>query len=567
MNAPVSLAGRIESAAQASSEWCGSITFVGGDDAATVPWIQLHHDARAVAAGLQRRGYGVGAHVAILGPTTRALVTAIQATWLIGATSVLLPLPMRLGSLDEFVVQTRARVAHADIDVVLVDGDLAPFLTTEPGDPPMIALSDAMPGATGVPTSDAFDPVGADPTSLAILQFTSGSTSEPKGVMLPHQQVCANLDAIQVGCGLVAGQDVAVSWLPLYHDMGLIACFILPLVYHLPVVLQSPTDWVMHPGTMLELITEYRCTLAWMPNFALQFLARRVRLADRERCDLSPLRVLINCSEPIRAHSMDEFSNAYSAAGLRPNALQTSYAMAENVFAVTQSGIAEPPKRIWVDGVRLRGEHIAEPVASNALGAVCLVSSGTCLPENRIAIESVAGVPLPPGEVGEIVISGDSLFVGYYNRPDLTAEALHNGSYKTGDLGFVLDEELYVIGRKKDLIIVAGKNIYPQDVEEIVSTHPEVRDGRAVAMGIFNSELGTEDIVVVAEVGKEEALANAGEIERWVRNAIVAELGVAARAVYLKPPSWIVKSTAGKAARSSTCDKLLSEHPELVSSN
>jgi acyl-CoA synthetase (AMP-forming)/AMP-acid ligase II len=217
-----------------------------------------------------------------------------------------------------------------------------------------------------------------------------------------------------------------------------------------------------------------------------------------------------------------------------------------------------------VDGARLRGEHLAQPVPEDNEGAVCLVSSGSQLPGNQIKIKSDDNRELGSGAIGEICIGGDSLFDGYYNRPDLTGAVLRDGFFRTGDLGFCLGEELYVIGRKKDLIIVGGKNIYPQDVEEIVWSHAKIHDGRVVAMGLFNPDLGTEEIVVVAEVDREEDLEYSREIERLVRNAIVAELGVAARAVYIKPPRWIVKSTAGKPARSHTRDKLLSEHPELV---
>ena len=165
--------------------------------------------------------------------------------------------------------------------------------------------------------------------------------------------------------------------------------------------------------------------------------------------------------------------------------------------------------------------------------------------------------------VGEIVIRSDSLFGGYYNRPDLTAQAFRDDWYWSGDLGFFHDGELYVIGRKKDLIIVAGKNIYPQDIEEIVWNHPAIHDGRAVAFGLYNPDLGTEDILVVAEVEKEEQLKDSVEIERAIRSAIAAELDVTPRAIYLKPPRWVVKSTAGKPARSTTREKLLAEYPEL----
>jgi PAS domain S-box-containing protein len=181
-----------------------------------------------------------------------------------------------------------------------------------------------------------------------------------------------------------------------------------------------------------------------------------------------------------------------------------------------------------------------------------------------VRVAALDGTTLSAGHVGEILIQSDSLFGGYYNRPDLTEQALQAGWYWSGDLGFLLDGELYVIGRKKDLIIVAGKNVYPQDIEEIVSNHPAIHDGRAVAFGLYNPDLGTDDIIVVAEVENEEELKAAAEIERFLRNAIATELDVTPRAIYIMPPRWIVKSTAGKPARSTTREKLLIENPELV---
>ena len=401
-----------------------------------------------------------------------------------------------------------------------------------------------------------------DPGQIAFIQHSAGTTGLQKGVALTHRAVLTQIRNLVPAIRLTP-KDRIYSWLPLYHDMGLIACFMLPLACHLSIVMQDPIDWVMQPRTMLELIGAEGCTLAWIPNFALQFLARRVRPKDRERIDLSSLRALINCSEPVRASSMDEFTTAFASHGLRPGALQSCYAMAETVFAATQSDVTAPsPRRLWVDATAFRKDGIISPVAGNTEGAACFVSSGRPLHNTQIRIVSDAGEDLA-GRVGEIAIHCDSMLEGYYNRPDLTEKAVRNGWYHSGDLGFQYNDEIYVVGRKKDLIIVAGENIYPQDVEEIVSSHTAICDGRVVAFGNYNPNLGTEEIVVVAEVRVSDDLSNANIIERELRNAVKTELGIAVGQFFLKPPRWIVKSTAGKPARTTTREKLFAEHPDL----
>jgi fatty-acyl-CoA synthase len=316
----------------------------------------------------------------------------------------------------------------------------------------------------------------------------------------------------------------------------------------------------MQPESMLQIIAESKCTLAWMPNFAFQFVSRRTPQKRWADYDLSSLRLLINCSEPVRASSMREFQTAFNVGS---GVLQSSYAMAENVFAVSQSDIDAAPNTIWIDGQQYRTAHRIVAVPQEAPGAISFTSSGRLLPNQHVRILSDSGATEPEDSVGEIAIQSDCLFTGYYNRPDLTAEAFLDGWYRTGDLGFLLEGELYVVGRKKDLLIVGGENIYPQDIEEIVSAHPAIHDGRAIAMGIYNPEIGTEDIVVVAEVENQEMLAQTSEIEQQIRSSIVAALGIAVKMIFLKPPKWIVKSTAGKPARSTTREKLLREHAEL----
>ncbi|HLH29593.1 MAG TPA: AMP-binding protein [Terriglobia bacterium] len=531
------------------------------DDIQSVTFGEFVDLAKSHAAAFQAQGLAPGDTVILIMPQSIPLMAAFAGAMLLGAIPSILAYPNSKADPAKYNAGLAGVSHNLKARLVVVDEDFPATLLSH------LVLAD---GAQLVYSSSllfpstAFRPPDYEHSSdrLAFIQHSAGTTGLQKGVALTHGAVLTQLEHLAAAIE-IDSQDRIYSWLPLYHDMGLIACYMLPLVSHVPIVMQSPMDWVLQPVTMLELISSYRCTLAWVPNFALQFLARRVREEDRRDLDLSPLRALINCSEPIRGHSIDEFLAAYAAYGLQPTALQSSYAMAENVFAVTQSDIRTPPRRIWVDGSQLLEKNRAVPVAGNE--GSCFVSSGRCLPDNKVRIVSSAdGRELLEYEVGEIVIQSDSLFGGYHNRPDLSAAVVKDGWYWTGDLGFFADGELYVIGRKKDLIIVAGKNIYPQDIEEIVSRHPAIHDGRVVATGLYSDDQGTEEIIVVAELETPEDENESFQIERAIRNAIVEELGVVPRAIFLKPPAWIVKSTAGKPARSTTREKLLAEHPALI---
>lgn len=530
-------------------------------DIETITFGAFRQQAQSRAQYFRSNGIKAGDTIILVMSQGIPLMSAFVGAMLCGAVPSILAYPNFKVEPTKYRYGLAGVSANLKAAVILVDEafpeDLMAYVAShEPSR--LVRCESALPSRPWLETGHH---VAAD--QVAFIQHSAGTTGLQKGVALTHRAVLRQIRNLAPAIGL-SPEDRIYSWLPLYHDMGLIACFMVPLVCHVPVVMQVPTDWVMQPRTMLEIISADRCTLAWTPNFGLQFLARRVRPEDRVGLDLSCLRALINCSEPVRASSMDEFISAFSSHGLRQNALQSCYAMAETVFAATQSEVAAPgPSRLWVESNSLRKQRLARLVSNDVPGATCLVSSGRPLLNTKIRIVSDSGKDLGAENVGEIVIQCESMLDGYYNRPDLTEKALRDGWYWSGDLGFLSDNELYVVGRKKDLIIVAGENIYPQDIEEIISAHQLIYDGRVIAFGNYNPSIGTEEIVVVAEVREGRDLENAPAIERELRMAIKTELNVALGHLFIKPPRWIVKSTAGKPARTATREKLLTEHPNL----
>ena len=541
------------------------ITFwIDDDERETVTFADFRDRSRFDGGILREHGVSPGDRVVIVMPPGIRSMTTFVGAMMVGAVPAFLAYPNFKVEASKYRAGLAGVSANLQAKVVVIDDefpdDLLGHVSLEKNT--QLIRGSAIGRTMNEAASGDFV---ASAENVALIQHSAGTTGLQKGVALTHAAVLRQLDHLAQALKIDPRTDSIYSWLPLYHDMGLIACFMLPLVCHLPIVMQSPIDWVMHPETMLQIISEYKCTLAWMPNFAFQFVPRRSPKHHWAHCDLSSARAIINCSETVRSTSMLEFERAFSSIGLRPGVLQSSYAMAENVFAVTQSEVngAAGPTRLWADGARFRNKQVIKPVTEGTPGAILFASSGKVLPGTEVRIVSNSGSAMEPGSVGEIVIRGDSLFTGYFNRPDLTAQAIVEGWFLTGDLGFVYEGELYVVGRKKDLLIVGGENVYAQDIEELVAGHPSIHDGRAVATGIYNPELGTEDMIVVAEVEREELLANGEEIEREIRNLIIGGSGVAARTIFLKPPKWIVKSTAGKIARSATREKLIKEHLEL----
>jgi fatty-acyl-CoA synthase len=545
----LSLIDRISRAAECDR----TVTFVVDGTEDVVPWRQLHEEAKGYAAALQARGIRPGDHVALLSPTTRPLVTAIQGTWLAGATIVVLPLPMRLASIEEFVAQTRQRIRHADAKLVVVDAELAAFVEPEPGDPPMIGF-DELAGAK----PRRWKRPKRDPERLTILQFTSGSTSDPKGVMLPDRVLCANLDGIHEAGRLVPETDVLVSWLPLYHDMGLVGMLTLPMSTGTKLVLGAPQDFTARPSRWMEWISAYGGTATAGPNFSYVLATRALKRADQ--LDLSRLRIALNGAEPIDTEQVEAFIEAGKRHGLRPEAVFPAFGMAEVAIGGTFPEPLSGMRTDCVDRRVLETERYAAPAQPGDEGSRSFALLGRAVPGLEIRIvEPESGVALQDREVGELEIRGTSVTTGYYRRPDVDAETFRGGWLRTGDLAYTLDGELVVCGRIKDVIIVGGRNVFPEDVERAVGTVAGVRAGNVIAFGV-DGDRGRETLVVVAELKADDHSA----VHRLVAERVREVVGVPAKDIVLVAPGTLPKTSSGKLQRSLCKRRYIDGQLELV---
>jgi fatty-acyl-CoA synthase len=548
---------------QTAAEGAGTVTFVGsaaGDagPADEVTWAALHADARGIAAALRARGVGPGVHVGLLGPSSRALVTTIQAVFLAGGTVVALPLPMRLGSIEEFVAQTRGRIAHADAALVVVDRDLAPFLDPPPDDAAVVLLDELATEGTRAGAGAWVCPPD-DPERLAILQFTSGSTAAPKGVMLPDRCVGANIDAIVAGAQLTHA-DRAVSWLPLYHDMGLIGLLLAPMLQGFELVLGAPQDFLARPACWLEWISEYRGTITAGPNFSYALAARALRRAGE--LDLSSWRLALNGAETVDPGAVEAFCTAAAPFGFDARAAYPVFGMAEATLAVTFPAVGEGMTVDAVDRHALEHERRATPPAPDAApdSVRRLAKLGRPLEgfELRI-VDPATGAVRGEREVGELELRSPSVTPGYYRNDEATAATFDDGWLRTGDLAYLVDGELVVCGRQKDVIIVGGRNVFPEDVERAAASVDGVRAGNVIAFG-SDRKRGRESIVVVAETKTDSV----HEVHDSVVSRVCDAVGVPPVEVVLVRPGSLPKTSSGKLQRSLCRDRYHEDQLEPV---
>lgn len=397
--------------------------------------------------------------------------------------------------------------------------------------------------------ADAFAP---DPEAVAFLQHSSGTTGLKKGVALSHRSVLTQVRSYAERLAL-RPDDRIVSWLPYYHDMGLVACFLLPLVARVPLVLLDPFEWVAAPGRLFTAIARHRATLCWQPNFAFQHLCRSVP-AESVTDSLATMRAWINCSEPCQPETAARFARQFAAAGVSPAHLQVCYAMAETVFAVTQTEPGSVPRVLALDVESWRAGRV-QP-AQPGTPSRDFVSTGRPLRATTVAIVDAEGRALPPGTVGTVAIAGDFLFSGYYRLEAESLRRLRGGWYYTADCGFVVDGELYITGRVDDLLIIHGRNFYAHELEAVVHGVPGTRPGRAVALGCYRAESASQELVIVAETDPGQADPELpGRIRRAVRDAVA----LVPSDVRLVPPGWLRKTTSGKLNRADNLARYLAE--------
>ena len=401
------------------------------------------------------------------------------------------------------------------------------------------------------------DATGSD---LALLQYTSGSTGDPKGVMLSHRNLLANVRAIGQALA-ISPDDVGVTWLPLYHDMGLIGAWLMPLYFGLPVVVLSPIAFLTRPARWLRAIHNHRATLAAAPNFAYELAVRKVADSEIAGLDLSCLRATLNGAEPVNPETLDRFATRFAAHGLRREALMPVYGLAEASLALTIPPLGREPRIDTVERNTLGMQGRAVPIAaaptdSGNANAVSVVSVGRPLENHQIRITDADGRSAAERVEGTVWFRGPSTTAGYFRNAaasnKLFPEGRSAGWIDSGDRGYIADGELFITGRVKDIILKAGRNLYPHEIEETAARVAGVRKGCVVAFGVPDVTSGTERLVIVAETRVVEPAARR-RITAEVTEQVTRAIGLPPDAVELVAPYSIPKTSSGKLRRNQTC--------------
>lgn len=560
----VSAAARVEAAATVHGTlWRRALadperpqSYVREDDGQehTISYGRLLADARALAGGLRDAGVRKGDTVALMLPTGYDFLRSFQGILVAGAIPVPIYPPARLDRLDEYAKRQSAILHDAGVKILITIRRAMPIATLLRGSVASLKRATTAEDLIAVgATWEHPDGTGDDP---AFIQYTSGSTGHPKGVLLSHANLMANIRAISAGLE-ARPTDVGVSWLPLYHDMGLIGSWLFCMADGLPIALLSPLAFLSRPERWLWTFHERRGTLSAAPNFAYELCARRVSDAAIEGLDLSSWRCALNGAEPVNPDTLERFAKRFAPYGFRREAFMPVYGLAENSVGVCFPPVGRGPRVDRVARAPFTDEHRAVPAGDDEPAPLRFVSVGVALPEHEVRILDEAGAVAPERSVGRLVFKGPSMTAGYFKNAEATAAMTVPGGFlDSGDLAYAADGEIYVTGRRKDLIIKAGRNLVPQEIEEIAASVDGVRKGCVVAFGAPSEALGTESLVVVAETRRDDA-AGRDALATLVTERIADAVGAPPDAVVLVAPGVVPKTSSGKIRRQETRQRYL----------
>jgi len=534
-------------------------------EGASLTFGELLEGAERVAADLTKRGIGHGDSVALMLPTSRDFFLAFAGVLLAGATPVPIYPPFRADRITEYAERQSAILSNAGARLLVTFREAAsvakllkPLVSSLEG----VATAEALVQSTAPATLGPQVHSRAD--DLALLQYTSGSTGNPKGVMLTHANLLANVRAIGEALEL-REDDVGVSWLPLYHDMGLIGAWLMPLYFGLPVVVLSPLAFLSRPARWLRAFHRYRGTASAAPNFAYELAAAKISDDEIQGLDLSAWRAALNGAEPILPATLDRFATRFASCGFRRETLLPVYGLAEASLAVTIPPVGRGPLVDRLDRATFAQEGRAVPAPLDASdedpNVISFVSAGPPVPRHEVRIVNDRGEETGERVEGQLWFRGPSATQGYYRNEAATAALLPEGAaagwVNSGDRAYRADGEIYITGRVKDIIIHAGHNLYPHEIEDAVARVPGVRKGCVVAFGAADPIAGTERLVIVAESRERKPDARA-RIAQAITAQVTETLGLPPDVVEVVPPNVIPKTSSGKLRRDTTKQRFLS---------
>jgi acyl-CoA synthetase (AMP-forming)/AMP-acid ligase II/acyl carrier protein len=516
------------------------------DSPRPISYGELYANARRVAAGLQRAGLEPGQVAAIMLPTSAAYLETFFGVLLAGGIALPIYPPERTSQLEDHLKRHGQILDSAQTKLLVAPAEAHPVVRLLRNQ--AFSLQKAvMPDELMTSDEDAFVPIPIHADDVAMLQYTSGSTGQPKGVIITHAQLLANIRAM--GMAISAGpNDVFLSWLPLYHDMGLIGAWLGSLYFAMTLVLMPPTAFLGRPSRWLTRLHEHRATISGAPNFAYEMCVSRVHDEQIAGIDLSRWRLAFNGAEPVSPNAVRRFIERFAKYGFRPQAMAPAYGLAEAGVCLTVPPLDRGPlfERVERDAYQRRGEAL--PAQPDDASALEFISSGQALPGYQLRIADDTGRELPDRREGRVEFRSPSATRGYMRNPEATVRLFHGDWLDTGDVGFVVGGDLFITSRVKDLIKRAGRNIYPYEVEETVGNLPGVRKGCVAAFGSSDAVARTEKLVVVAETvetGSEALIALRERIDR----AVSGVLGFAPDDIALVRPESVLKTSSGKIRR------------------